>query len=146
MKVVIHVDGGARGNPGPAAAGAVISSPDGAVLAEAAELLGEATNNVAEWHGLLRGLEAAAELGARRLSVRLDSELVVRQLTGVYRVKHPDLIPLHGKARRLLAGFAEVDIAHVRREHNKLADAAVNRCLDEAAGRERGGPAGKTKA
>jgi probable phosphoglycerate mutase len=145
-RLTLFADGGSRGNPGPAAGGAVLVAEDGTVLSEVAVYLGIATNNVAEWHGLLRGLEAAAELGARRLSVRLDSELVVRQLTGVYRVKHPDLIPLHGKARRLLAGFAEVDIAHVRREHNKLADAAVNRCLDEAVGRERGGPAGKTKA
>lgn len=145
-RVTLFADGGSRGNPGPAAGGAVLVAEDGAVLEEVAVYLGRATNNVAEWHGLLRGLEAALARGVRRLSVRLDSELVVRQLSGVYRVKHADLIPLHAKARRLLREFEEVEIGHVPRAQNKLADAAVNRCLDEAAQSERGGPSGTTKA
>jgi probable phosphoglycerate mutase len=145
-RVTLFADGGSRGNPGPAAGGAVLVAADGTVLEEVAIYLGTATNNVAEWHGLLKGLEAAAALGIRRLAVRLDSELVVRQLTGIYRVKHADLIPLHAKARRLVAGFDEVEIAHVPRAQNKLADAAVNRCLDDAAARGRGGPPGKTEA
>jgi len=132
-RVTLFADGGSRGNPGPAAGGAVLVAEDGTVLDEVAIYLGRATNNVAEWQGLVRGLEAAVERGVRRLAVRLDSELVVRQLTGVYRVKHADLIPLHAKARRLLAKFEETDIRHVPRAQNKLADAAVNRCLDEAA-------------
>jgi probable phosphoglycerate mutase len=144
-KVTLFADGGSRGNPGPAAGGAVLVAEDGSVLEEISVYLGIATNNVAEWNGLLKGLEAAAAAGVRNLAVRLDSELVVRQLTGVYRVKHADLIPLHAKARRLLAGFDEVDIAHVPRAQNKLADAVVNQCLDAAA-LERGGPTGRTKA
>jgi ribonuclease HI len=145
-RVTLFADGGSRGNPGPAAGGAVLIAEDGTILEEIAIYLGTATNNVAEWHGLLKGLEAASALGVRRLAVRLDSELVVRQLTGVYRVKHADLIPLHAKARRLVAGFEEVQIAHVPRAQNKLADAVVNRCLDDAAARGRGGPPGKTEA
>jgi ribonuclease HI len=145
-RVTLFADGGSRGNPGPAAGGAVLVAEDGTVLEEVAVFLGRATNNVAEWHGLLRGLEVALARGVRRLAIRLDSELVVRQLTGVYRVKHPDLIPLHAKARRLLVQFAEVHIGHVPRARNKLADAAVNRCLDEAAAGERGRPSDTKKA
>jgi ribonuclease HI len=130
---MLFADGGSRGNPGPAAGGAVILAEDGETLAEAGSFLGVATNNVAEWHGLLAGLEAALELGVEDLAVRLDSELVVRQLTGVYRVKHADLIPLHRKAQGLLRRFRSVDIAHVRRKDNAAADAVVNRLLDEAA-------------
>jgi ribonuclease HI len=130
---MLFADGGSRGNPGPAAGGAVIFAEDGEWLAEAGSFLGVATNNVAEWHGLLAGLEAALELGVEDLAVRLDSELVVRQLTGVYRVKHADLIPLHRKAQALLRRFRSVDIAHVRRKDNAAADAVVNRLLDEAA-------------
>jgi probable phosphoglycerate mutase len=106
---------------------------DGTVLREVGEYVGIATNNVAEWRGLLAGLEAALEAGVDELAIRLDSELVVRQLTGVYRVKHPDLVPLAARARRLLARLRSVDIAHVRRKDNAAADAVVNRVLDEKA-------------
>lgn len=129
----MFADGGSRGNPGPAAGGAVVFDENGDVLAEAGAYLGLATNNVAEWHGLLAGLEAALDLGVEDLTVRLDSELVVRQLTGVYRVKHADLIPLNRKAQALLRRFRSVDIGHVRRKDNAAADALVNRLLDEAA-------------
>jgi len=133
LKATLFADGGSRGNPGPAAGGAVVFAENGDVLAEAGTYLGLATNNVAEWHGLLAGLEAALELGVEDLTVRLDSELVVRQLSGIYRVKHADLIPLHRKAQALLRRFRSVDIGHVRRKDNAAADALVNRLLDEAA-------------
>jgi ribonuclease HI len=133
VKARLFADGGSRGNPGPAASGAVLFGDDGEVLAEIGEYLGVATNNVAEWRALLAGLTAALELGVDELSVRLDSELVVRQLTGVYRVKHEDLIPLHRRARALLGRFKTFDIEHVRRKDNAAADAVVNRVLDEAA-------------
>ncbi len=132
MKATLFADGGSRGNPGPAASGAVLVAEDGTVLVEIGEFLGIATNNVAEWRALLSGLAAAVELGVEELKVRLDSELVVRQLTGVYRVKHVDLIPLHAQAKRLLAKFKAVDIGHIRRKYNTAADALVNRTLDEA--------------
>ncbi len=133
MKAKLFADGGSRGNPGPAAAGAVLFAEDGSVLREIGEYVGIATNNVAEWRALLAGLDAALELGVEELAIRLDSELVVRQLTGVYRVKHPDLIPLAARARKLLARLRRVDIAHVRRKENAAADAVVNRVLDERA-------------
>jgi ribonuclease HI len=132
VKATLFADGGSRGNPGPAAGGAVLVAEDGTTLAEIGEFLGVATNNVAEWRALLSGLAAAAELGVDDLQIRLDSELVVRQLTGVYRVKHPDLIPLHARAKRLLAKFNTVEIGHIRRKYNAAADALVNRTLDEA--------------
>jgi ribonuclease HI len=132
VKATLFADGGSRGNPGPAASGAVLVAEDGTVLVEIGEFLGIATNNVAEWRALLSGLAAAVELGVEELKVRLDSELVVRQLTGVYRVKHVDLIPLHAQAKRLLAKFKAVDIGHIRRKYNTAADALVNRTLDEA--------------
>ncbi len=131
MRATLFADGGSRGNPGPAASGAVLIAEDGTILREVGEFLGVATNNVAEWKALLSGLSAALELGVDDLTVRLDSELVVRQLTGVYRVKAPDLIPLHARAKRLLRKFGTVDVGHVRRKHNAAADALVNRVLDE---------------
>ncbi len=133
MRVTLFADGGSRGNPGPAASGAVLVDGSGVVVREEGRFLGIATNNVAEWRALIIGLEAARELGIDELNVRLDSELVVRQVTGVYRVKHADLIPLAAQARTLLRQFRDVDIAHVRRNDNQLADAVVNRVLDEAA-------------
>ncbi|MGH7709135.1 MAG: ribonuclease HI family protein [Vulcanimicrobiaceae bacterium] len=131
MRATMFADGGSRGNPGPAAGGAVLYDETGALVREAGEFLGIATNNVAEWNGLLAGLAAALELGVDDLAVRLDSELVVRQLTGIYRVKHPDLQPLYARARKLIARFRSVDIRHVPRNQNKAADALVNRLLDE---------------
>jgi ribonuclease HI len=130
VKVTLYADGGSRGNPGPAAYGAVIRDENGATLREISAFLGTSTNNVAEWSGLIAGLEAALELGADDIDVRLDSELVVRQLSGAYRVKQPHLIPLHAKAKALLRRFARSRVSHVRREHNKEADALLNQVLD----------------
>jgi ribonuclease HI len=132
-RAVLFADGGARGNPGPAALGAVLLDDSGSVLHEIGEFIGHATNNVAEWKALVAGMAAAVELGVEDLAVRMDSELVVRQLTGVYRVKHPDLIPLHERARGLLRRFKSVDIRHIPRAQNKAADALVNAALDAAA-------------
>lgn len=129
-RVTLFADGGSRGNPGPAAYGAVLYDEAGTIVGEVAEYIGVSTNNVAEWSGLIAGLAAAAALGARAVSVRLDSELVVRQLSGQYRVKDAKLIPLAAQARKLLRQFTETDIAHVRREQNKAADALVNAALD----------------
>jgi ribonuclease HI len=132
VKVVVHVDGGSRGNPGPAAGAAVISSPDGVLLAQASELLGVTTNNVAEYRGLLLGLERARELGATEVELVNDSELVAKQLTGVYKVKHPDMRPLHAKALAALRAFERWSIRSVPRTQNEAADALVNAALDAA--------------
>jgi ribonuclease HI len=126
----MFADGGSRGNPGPAASGAVLFDESGAVLREVGTYLGVATNNVAEWTGLLTGLEAALDLGVDDLVVRLDSELVVKQISGAYRVKNERLIPLHAKAKVLLRKFAHVDVRHVPRKENAAADALVNQVLD----------------
>lgn len=130
MKLVVHVDGGARGNPGPAAVGAVLSTPGGEVLDEAAATIGEATNNVAEYRGLLLGLERARALGATEVEVINDSELIARQLDGSYRVKHAGLRLLHAQAHEALAGFRRWSIRSVPRERNARADALVNAALD----------------
>jgi len=130
VKVVVHVDGGARGNPGPAAAAAVIASPDGAVLDESAERLGETTNNVAEYRGLLLGLRRARELGATEVEVINDSELVAHQVNGRYKVKHPDMIPLHRAALDALGEFDAWSLRPVPRAQNADADALVNQALD----------------
>lgn len=130
MKATLFSDGGSRGNPGPAAYGAVLLAEDGTVLREISAFLGVTTNNVAEWSGLLAGLEAALELGVDEINVRLDSELVVRQLSGAYRVKQEHLIPLHAKAKALLRRFSRSHVSHVRREQNKEADALLNQVLD----------------
>ena len=132
MKVVVNVDGGARGNPGPAAAAAVATSPDGDVLAERNAYLGEATNNVAEYRALLLGLELARELGASEVEVVNDSELVARQIGGEYKVKHRGLQPLYLEAMRALRDFDAWAVRPVRREQNSRADALVNETLDEA--------------
>ena len=113
MKLVVHVDGGARGNPGPAAAAAVVSTPAGEVLDEAHEYLGVATNNVAEYRALLLGLRRARELGATEVEVVNDSELVAKQVNGVYKVKHPDMKPLHAAAKEGLARFARWTVRSV---------------------------------
>ncbi len=133
MKVVVHVDGGARGNPGPAAIGAVLSAPDGAILEEAAEAIGVATNNVAEYRALLLGLERARALGADEVEVVGDSELVAKQVQGVYKVKHAGLRPLHRESRAALARFARWSMRSVPRAQNARADALVNAALDSAA-------------
>ena len=131
MKLVVHVDGGARGNPGPAAAAAVVSNPDGDVLDEASVTLGETTNNVAEYRGLLLGLERARELGGTEVEVINDSELIAKQVNGEYKVKSPDLAALHERAHRALEGFASWSIRSVPRAQNTAADALVNRALDD---------------
>ena len=133
MKVVVHVDGGARGNPGPAAAGAVISTPTGEVIDEASEAIGVATNNVAEYRGLLLGLRRARELGATEVEVVNDSELVARQVNGTYKVKHSDMKPLHAAALQALSGFERWTVRSVPRAQNAGADALVNQALDSAA-------------
>jgi ribonuclease HI len=130
VAVTVHVDGGARGNPGPAAIGVVVSGPDGAVLDEVAERIGVATNNVAEYRALLRGLERAAALGAREVDLINDSELVARQLTGAYKVKHPAMKPLYEQAMSALRGFDRWSIRSVPRAQNARADALVNAALD----------------
>jgi ribonuclease HI len=130
VKLVVHVDGGSRGNPGPAAAAAVLSTPDGDVVDEAARTLGSTTNNVAEYRGLLLGLERAAALGATEVEVINDSELIAHQVTGRYKVKHPDMKPLHAEALRALGGFERWSIRPVPRAQNAEADALVNQALD----------------
>ena len=132
MKVVVHVDGGARGNPGPAAAAAVVSTPDGDVLDEAHEYLGVATNNVAEYRGLLLGLDRARALGADEVEVVNDSELVAKQVNGEYKVRHPDMRPLYDQAVQALGQFQRWSIRSVPRAQNAQADALVNQALDSA--------------
>ncbi|MGI8674723.1 MAG: ribonuclease HI family protein [Thermoleophilaceae bacterium] len=131
-RLVVHVDGGARGNPGPAAAGAVVSAPDGTVLREAGRFLGRTTNNVAEYRAVLLGLELAAELGGREVELVNDSELVARQIGGRYRVKNPGLRPLYEEAMATLRGFDRWSVRNVPRAGNARADALVNQALDEA--------------
>jgi ribonuclease HI len=131
VKLVVHVDGGARGNPGPAAIGVVVSDPEGNVLDELAEPIGVATNNVAEYRALLRGIEWARGLGADEVEIVNDSELVARQLTGAYKVKHPSMKPLYEEAVAALRNFDSWSIRSVPRAQNARADALVNRALDE---------------
>jgi ribonuclease HI len=133
VKVVVHVDGGARGNPGPAAIGVVVSDPDGNVLDEVAETIGHATNNVAEYRGLLAGLDRAGLLGADEVEVVNDSELVAKQVQGAYKVKHAAMKPLHAEALEKLSGFRSWSIRSVPRAQNAGADALVNQALDAAA-------------
>jgi ribonuclease HI len=130
VRLVVHVDGGSRGNPGPAAAAAVLSTPDGEVVDEAAVTLGRTTNNVAEYRGLLLGLERAAALGATEVEVVNDSELIAHQVNGRYKVKHPDMKPLHASALEALRGFERWSIRPVPRAQNAEADALVNQALD----------------
>ena len=133
MKLIVNVDGGARGNPGPAAIGVVIRDGEGNVLQDLGETIGEATNNVAEYKALIRGIELARAMGADELDLRGDSELVVKQMLGQYKVKHPDMKPLHAEAKEALSGASSWTITHVRREQNAEADALVNQALDAAA-------------
>ena len=130
-RVVVHVDGGARGNPGPAAAAAVASTPEGEELTERKEYIGTATNNVAEYRALLLGLALARDLGAREVEVACDSELVARQIGGEYKVKHAGLKPLYLEAMRALRDFDRWSVRAVRREDNVRADELVNEALDE---------------
>ena len=130
MKARLSTDGGARGNPGPAAYGYVLETEDGQVLAAHGEAIGRATNNVAEYSGLVAGLEKAAELGVRELEVVSDSELLVKQMQGEYRVKNETLRDLWEQANDLEQRFAKVRYRAVKRAHNELADSLVNEALD----------------
>jgi ribonuclease HI len=129
-RLVVNVDGGARGNPGPAAIGVMVSTPDGEVLEEHSERIGSATNNIAEYRALMFGLERALALGAREVELIGDSELVVRQVQGEYKVRDEVLWRLHKHVIRALAEFDSWSIRHVRREENEAADRLVNEVLD----------------
>ena len=131
MKPVVNVDGGARGNPGPAAIAAVVQGPDGAVLDERGERIGRATNNVAEYKALLLGIERAAALGADELELVGDSELVVKQVKGEYKVKDATMRELHAEVTRELSRLERWSIRHVKRAENADADRLVNAALDE---------------
>jgi len=131
----IHIDGGCRGNPGDAGFGVYVTDAAGGEVASLYGFIGPATNNVAEYQALLHGLRYALGRGARRAKVFSDSELVVRQVSGAYKVKHPSMVPLHREARDLMRRFDQISVSHVRREQNKEADALANRALDEKASR-----------
>jgi ribonuclease HI len=142
-RILIYTDGGSRGNPGPAACAAVVqSADDGQTLLEEGKFLGRATNNVAEYEGILLGLELARRIEARQIEIRSDSELLVRQIVGQYRVKNPGLKPLYDRVRKAIGDFDSVEIRHVRREQNVEADRVVNETLDAE---RRGGPSGGNK-
>jgi ribonuclease HI len=135
IKARLFTDGGARGNPGPAAYGYVLEDEDGTVLDARGQTIGVATNNVAEYSGLVAGLAKAVELGVAELEVVSDSELVVRQMSGDYRVKNEGLKPLYLQASGLASRLSKVSYRAVRREHNKLADRLVNEALDASSSR-----------
>lgn len=131
LHVVIHIDGGSRGNPGPAGAGAVVQDKaDNSILYKGGVFLGKATNNVAEYSGLLAGLQAAKELNATHVELFSDSQLLVRQMIGQYRVKNAGLQPLHRQATELADGFDACSFTHVRREQNTAADKLANMAMD----------------
>ncbi len=130
--IVAYIDGGARGNPGPAGYGVRIETPDGTLVEELHGALGIATNNVAEYSGLLAALQWAVDHGHRDLRIRADSELLVKQMRGEYRVKSPGLQPLAARARALAAQLGRVAFEHVRREKNEEADRLSNVAMDEA--------------
>jgi ribonuclease HI len=130
VRLLIHTDGAARGNPGPAGAGAILRDADGRTVVEIAQPLGRATNNVAEWTAVRLALEEARRLGATHFDLRMDSELVARQITGIYRVKHPDLKPIHAAVMDLLAALDGYTVGHVPRELNRDADRLSNVAID----------------
>ncbi|MBV9594207.1 MAG: reverse transcriptase-like protein, partial [Actinobacteria bacterium] len=135
MRVVVEADGGSRGNPGPAGYGAVVrSAATGEVLAERNEAIGVETNNVAEYRGLIAALTAALELGASEVDVRMDSKLVIEQMSGRWQVKHPSMRPLAREAAELLARFDDTTLQWIPRERNKHADRLANEAMDAAAG------------
>ncbi len=139
QSAVLYCDGASKGNPGPAGAGFVLRTPDGDFIAQDAIPLGRATNNVAEYQGLIAGLHEASARGIKHLSIMSDSELLVRQLLGQYRVRSRRLKPLYESARTLIASFASVHIAHIRREKNAEAD----KLADQAARRQKQGNNGR---
>jgi ribonuclease HI len=135
MTFTLFADGGSRGNPGPAGSGAIVRDETGKVIAEVSEFLGVTTNNVAEYTGLVRALEKIQEYvgdaaGETHVIVKMDSMLAVQQMKGVYRVKHPNLVPLAARARELCSAFKSVSFSHVYREHNKEADKLANEAMD----------------
>ncbi|HOD86864.1 MAG TPA: ribonuclease HI family protein [bacterium] len=130
MKIIIHSDGGARGNPGPAGIGVLLTNEQGASVAEISDFIGRATNNQAEYQALLAGLEKAKSLGAEEVVCRLDSELVVKQLNHEYKVKNKDLAPLFLKVHNLITSFKKISFQHVPREMNKEADKLANEAMD----------------
>lgn len=132
MRATLFADGAARGNPGPAGSGALLLDERGGVLAELCLALGHATNNVAEYSALILGLEEARKRGVEEIDVRMDSLLVVRQMQGLWKIKHPGLRPLALRAGALLAEFARRTIEHIPREENSRADKLANRAIDEA--------------
>lgn len=133
QRIILYADGGSRGNPGPSACGYVLIGDDNQVLVDKGVYLGITTNNQAEYQGLKSGLQEALAMGAREVAVRLDSLLVINQMKGIFKVKNRDLWPIHDAITQLVKQFDKVSFTHVPRELNKLADAAVNRALDEAA-------------
>jgi len=143
LRVIVEADGGSRGNPGPAGYGAVVLDADSrAVLAERFASIGVDTNNVAEYNGLIAGLEAARELGASSVAVRMDSKLVIEQMSGRWQVKHPSMRPLAKRASALLAEFDDVSLEWIPRAQNTLADRLANRAMDAAAGKPARAPTG----
>jgi len=128
--MILYCDGASRGNPGPGAYGFALFSEDEMIFSQGARM-GVVTNNVAEYEGLLKGLEKSLELGATQITVRSDSQLLVRQLLGQYKVKAPHIVPLVEKAKLLLRQFKEVEITHIPREQNSVADALCNEALDK---------------
>ncbi|QLL05578.1 bifunctional RNase H/acid phosphatase [Mycobacterium vicinigordonae] len=138
MKVVIEADGGSRGNPGPAGYGAVVFSADHlTVLAESKQAIGRATNNVAEYRGLIAGLDDAVKIGATEVSVLMDSKLVIEQMSGRWKVKHPDLVELHAQAQALASRFRRISYSWIPREQNAFADRLANEAMDAAAQTDR---------
>jgi ribonuclease HI len=135
LQAVVFVDGASKGNPGPSGAGVLIAAPEGDVLRELSVPIADATNNVAEYTGLLEGLRAARELGLERIEVRTDSELLYRQLEGSYRVKNAKLRQLHARASQLIHGFERCRVRHVRREENQAADKLASAAATSAAKR-----------
>jgi ribonuclease HI len=133
-QLFLSTDGGARGNPGPAALGFVLKNSSGEIVLERGQYLGETTNNVAEYSALIEGLKAALELGADQIVIQMDSELIVKQMSGEYKIKQPHLQELAGQVREQLGQFVSFKFKHVLREHNKEADRMVNLAIDEALG------------
>ncbi|MEV5720139.1 bifunctional RNase H/acid phosphatase [Amycolatopsis mediterranei] len=144
--VIVEADGGSRGNPGPAGYGAVVKDSDGQVLAERKESLGVVTNNVAEYNGLIAGLAAAAEVGASTVDVRMDSKLVVEQMSGRWKIKHPDMQPLAERAKELAGGFSRVKYEWIPRAQNSHADRLANEAMDAATGKPAAGRPGAATA
>lgn len=131
-EIVVHIDGGSRGNPGPAAYGVTVEDASGAPIAEFSKFLGRATNNVAEYHGLLAALEFSLQHSHHRVRILTDSELMARQIQGRYKVKSPDLKPLFERARQMIQRLENFSIQHVPREQNAEADRLANQALDAA--------------